>query len=89
LSSPYFAKLIRNDNSYPLLSPDESFFIIRGTRKPGESSQEWLKVALDGDITQVSIFADNLSFYKIDATASISPNGRFLAFGLYGNENER
>ena len=63
----------------PLWLPDESGYVIavRNTQE----NDEWFMVSREGRVHQLTHFADSLSQTNIES-ASISPDGRYLAFWL-------
>lgn len=72
----------------PLWLPDGNGFVLAAlpSRK---SPTEWLMVSSDGKIIQLTQFKDLYSKYEFGETASISPDGRYLAFQLDSDLSQR
>jgi len=70
----------------PLWLSDSHAFVV--TAFPRKNSQrEWFMVGVDGEIRQLTHFADIFPKFKIGIYASVSPDGRYLAFGM-SSEND-
>jgi hypothetical protein len=46
-------------------------------------------ISIDGEISRLTHLGDLYSEYVFDETASLSPNGRYLAFGISHREPDR
>lgn len=71
----------------PLWLPDGSGFLVVGMPQANRP-KEWFIVDRDGkQIRQLTHFGDSIAQYAIVNGGSISPSGRYLAFGLSLEEN--
>jgi hypothetical protein len=65
----------------PLWFLDGNAFVV--VAKPDRNgSEEWLMVNRDGEIRQLTHFGDLYPQFEFGLYASLSPDGRYLAFGL-------
>ena len=70
----------------PLWLPDGNKFVVVA-RPDWDSPREWIMVSPDGEIRQLTHFEDLYSQFEIGHYASVSPDGRYLAFGLSQGED--
>ena len=66
----------------PLWYPDSHAFVVTGLSNK-ESAREWFMVDIDGEIHQLTQLGDQYANYEFGDFASLSPDGHYLAFGLF------
>lgn len=65
----------------PMWLPDGSRFVVVA-RRNWDRPREWLEVSQTGELRQLTHFEDSHPDFEIGQYASLSPDGRYLAFGL-------
>ncbi|RPI89355.1 MAG: hypothetical protein EHM40_20955 [Chloroflexi bacterium] len=70
----------------PMWFPDGSRFVVVA-RWNWDRPREWFEVSQDGGLRQLTHFEDSYADFDIGQYASLSPNGRYLAFGLSPTED--
>jgi hypothetical protein len=73
---------------YPLLMSDNFHFILPSKLGIDKRPKEWFMIGLNGSTKQLSYFNDIYPYFKFEPLASISPDGRYLSFGLHTQEGE-
>jgi Tol biopolymer transport system component len=71
---------------FPIWLPSGDAFVVSAFQersKSGEWTQEWWMVSRNGKINQLTHFENLYLHYEFGEAASLSPDGRYLAFGLY------
>lgn len=66
----------------PIWLPNGNAFVVAAFPDK-DRSREWFMVSRDGDVLQLTHFGDLYSQYNFGDVASLSPDGRYLAFGFY------
>ena len=66
----------------PLWFTDGSAFVVAAQPEP-DKPPEWLKVSRDGEIRQLTHFGNLYALYGFGTESSLSPDGRYLAFGFH------
>jgi hypothetical protein len=69
---------------YPLWSPDATQFVVAvvSTQKVGYAIDEWYRVSREGQVEQLTRFADYFSSSEIGSASNWSPDGQKLAFWI-------
>ena len=67
----------------PLWLPDGSAFVVAAFPDKDTPLREWFLMGGDGEIRQLTHLGKLYSKYGFGQTASLSPDGRYLVFGLY------
>lgn len=76
---------VRDDGSYgnlPLWQDSQQRFLLVGFPDSSAINKEWISLGLEGQIRAITDFGTLGRKYRIENNASLSPDGKTLAFGL-------